>query len=46
MVEESFSYWRSEKLPEDKEELQLPKTGIFIDKKGDINSSKFKLFSL
>ena len=43
MVEESFSYWRSEKLPEDKEELQLPKTGIFIDKKGDINSSKVQI---
>ena len=43
MVEESFSYWRSEKLPEDKEELQLPKTGIFIDKKDDINSSKVQI---
>ena len=42
MVEESFSYWRSEKLPEDKEELQLSKTGIFIDKKDDINSSKVR----
>lgn len=43
MVEEYFIDWRSEKLPEMKKVITLPKTGVFIDNKEDINSAKVQI---
>lgn len=43
MVEESFNYWRSEKIPQFKEEVSFPKKGVFIDRKEDISSSKVQI---
>lgn len=43
MVEESFNYWRSEKISQCKEELSFPKKGVFIDRKEDISSSKVQI---
>ena len=43
MVEESFNYWRNEKIPQCKEELSFPKKGVFIDRKEDISSSKVQI---
>lgn len=43
MVEDCFIDWRSEKLPEDEEVINYPKTGVFINKKEDINSAKVQI---
>ena len=43
MVEEYFIDWRSEKLPEAEEVITIPKSGIFIDNKEDINSAKVQI---
>lgn len=43
MVEEYFIDWRSEKLPEMKKVITLPKNGVFIDNKEDINSDKVQI---
>lgn len=43
IVEDCFIDWRSEKLPEKEDSVFEPKSGIFIDKKEDINSAKVKI---
>ena len=43
MVEEYFIDWRSEKLPEIEKSIIIPKGGVFIDKKEEINSSKIQI---
>ena len=43
MVEEQFIDWRSEKLPETKEVITIPKSEVFIDNKEDINSAKVQI---
>ena len=43
MVEEYFIDWRSEKLPETKEVIDVPKIGMFTDKKEGINSAKVQV---
>ena len=43
MVEEHFIDWRSEKLPETKDVITIPKSGVFIDNKEDINSAKVQI---
>ena len=43
MVEEYFIDWRSEKLPEMEKIITIPKNGIFIDNKEEINSAKIQI---
>ena len=43
MVEEYFIDWRSEKLPEIEKSIIIPRGGVFIDKKEEINSSKIQI---
>lgn len=43
MVEEYFIDWRSEKLPETEGVITIPKSGVFIDNKEDINSAKVQI---
>lgn len=43
MVEEYFIDWRSEKLSETKEVIDVPKMGMFTDKKEGINSAKVQV---
>ena len=43
MVEEYFIDWRSEKLPEMEKAITIPKRGVFIDNKEEINSAKVQI---
>ena len=43
MVEEYFIDWRSEKLPETEKAITIPKGGVFIDNKEEINSAKVQI---
>ena len=43
MVEEYFIDWRSEKLPETEKVITIPKSGVFIDSKEEINSAKVQI---
>ena len=43
MIEDCFIDWRSEKIPEDEENISSPRSGIFIDRKEDINSAKVQI---
>ena len=43
MVEEYFIDWRSEKLPEMEKVITIPKSGVFIYSKEEINSAKVQI---